>query len=172
MIRTRSPTFAAFSSSCALNLVVRVTILPYTGCGTRRSTATTTVFCILSLTTTPTRVFRDPRAAPPPASRAPGFAGAPGGVFVISAISSPSLPRRLAQAAGAGAAARRRQLALAQNRLQARDVAPDRPQAERVLERLRRAPELEPEPLLLQLRDPRPDVPVGQIGRASCRARV
>jgi para-aminobenzoate synthetase len=37
--------------------------LPYTGCGTRRSTATTTVFCILSLTTTPTRVLRDPRAA-------------------------------------------------------------------------------------------------------------
>src|SRR5690606_13734808 len=36
--------------------------LPYSGCATRRSTATTTVFDILSLTTRPTRVLRRPRS--------------------------------------------------------------------------------------------------------------
>src|SRR4029079_15325575 len=62
MIRTVSPAFAEFSSSCAFSRVVRVTIFPYTGCGTRRSMATTTVFSILSLTTRPVRVFRVPRS--------------------------------------------------------------------------------------------------------------
>src|SRR3954471_11611771 len=61
-IRTVSPTFAEFSSSWAFRRFVRVTILPYTGCGTRRSIATTTVFSILSLTTRPVRVLRDARS--------------------------------------------------------------------------------------------------------------
>src|SRR5439155_6716089 len=64
-MRTRSPVLAEFSSSCAFTCVVRVIILPYTGCGTRRSIATTTVFCILSLTTRPTRVFRVERVVAP-----------------------------------------------------------------------------------------------------------
>src|SRR5690242_19924179 len=62
-MRTVSPTFAEFSSSWAFRRFVRVTILPYTGCGTRRSIATTTVFSILSLTTRPVRVFRAFRAS-------------------------------------------------------------------------------------------------------------
>src|SRR5688572_11449189 len=62
MMRTVSPVFAVFSSSCAFTRFVRVTILPYTGCGTRRSRATTTVFCILSLTTRPTRDLRAARS--------------------------------------------------------------------------------------------------------------
>src|SRR3569833_2586132 len=62
VIRTVSPVFAEFSSSCAFTRFVRVTILPYTGCGTQHSIATTTVFCILSLTTRPVRVFRVPRS--------------------------------------------------------------------------------------------------------------
>src|SRR5688500_12228608 len=62
MMRTVSPVFAVFSSSCAFTRFVRVTIFPYTGCGTRRSSATTTVFCILSLTTRPTRTFRAARS--------------------------------------------------------------------------------------------------------------
>src|ERR1700742_1069028 len=62
-MRTVSPVLALFSSSWAFTRFVRVTILPYTGCGTRRSIATTTVFCILSLTTSPVRVFRVPRAS-------------------------------------------------------------------------------------------------------------
>src|SRR5205823_11962311 len=61
MMRTVSPVLAAFSSSCAFTRLVRVTILPYTGCGTRRSISTTTVFCILSLTTSPVRVLRERR---------------------------------------------------------------------------------------------------------------
>src|SRR5688572_597783 len=60
-MRTRSPFFAVFSSSCAFTFTVRVTIFPYTGWATRRSSATTTVFCILSLTTRPVRSLRLPR---------------------------------------------------------------------------------------------------------------
>jgi hypothetical protein len=84
MMRTVSPCFAEFSSSCAFRRVVRVTILPYTGCGTRRSIATTTVFCILSLTTTPTRVLRDARDSP--AASAPAWAAVR--LFAVSAIVS------------------------------------------------------------------------------------
>ena len=62
MMRTVSPSFAEFSSSCAFSFFVRVIILPYTGWRTRRSIATTTVFVILSLTTVPTRVLRALRA--------------------------------------------------------------------------------------------------------------
>src|SRR5947209_16210266 len=61
MMRTVSPVLAWFSSSCAFSFLVRRTILPYTGCCTLRSIETTTVFCILSLTTIPTRVLRELR---------------------------------------------------------------------------------------------------------------
>ena len=43
-------------SSCAWYFFERVTILPYSGCFTRRSTSTVTVFFILSLTTRPVSV--------------------------------------------------------------------------------------------------------------------
>src|SRR6266536_86688 len=59
--RTRSPTLA-FCSSWALSLVVRLIVLPYKRCWRRSSTSTTTVFSILSETTTPVRVLRFPRA--------------------------------------------------------------------------------------------------------------
>src|SRR6266542_3516682 len=59
--RTRSPTLA-FCSSWALSLVVRLIVLPYKRCWRRSSTSTTTVFSILSETTTPSRVLRLPRA--------------------------------------------------------------------------------------------------------------
>src|SRR5665213_3041074 len=65
MIRTVSPSFAEFSSSCALSFLVRVIIFPYTGCFTRRSIATTTVFSILSLTTVPVRTLRALRVSSP-----------------------------------------------------------------------------------------------------------
>src|SRR5689334_20810192 len=51
---TRSPTLAVFSSSCATNFEVRRCALPYISSRTCHSTATTQLFCILSLTTTPT----------------------------------------------------------------------------------------------------------------------
>src|SRR5690606_12293119 len=60
MIRTTSPTRAEFSSSCAWYFFVRTTCFEYSGCETRRSTATTTVLFILSLTTVPIRTFRRP----------------------------------------------------------------------------------------------------------------
>src|SRR5687767_5043234 len=50
---TRSPIFAVLSSSCATNFDVRRSVLPYKPCRTCHSTATTQVFCILLLTTTP-----------------------------------------------------------------------------------------------------------------------
>src|SRR5690349_494399 len=121
MMRTVSPVLAEFSSSCAFTRVVRVTIFPYTGCGTRRSIATTTVFCILSLTTRPVRTLREPRVTAP-------F------VCVISAIGRSLLREHL----------------LTEHSLESGDVAAKNAQAERVLERLRRAAELEAETLLLQ----------------------
>src|SRR5690242_9372839 len=131
-MRTVSPTFAEFSSSWAFRRLVRVTILPYTGCGTRRSIATTTVFCILSLTTRPVRVFRAFRRV--------------GCSLVISAmVSSPRSTRAL-------------ELALAQDGLQPRDVLPDPPQPQRVVQRLRRAAKAQAESLLFQARDPRADL--------------
>src|ERR1700733_14048203 len=60
---TRSPTPHSFFSSCALYFLVRRMTLPYLGCFTRSSTATTTVLSILSLTTRPARVFREPRCS-------------------------------------------------------------------------------------------------------------
>src|SRR5581483_2246735 len=59
-MRTRSPTCASFRSSCALNRLVRFTTRWYRGWRNARSTATTRVLGILSLTTTPTRVFVTP----------------------------------------------------------------------------------------------------------------
>src|ERR1035437_423276 len=59
-IRTESPTRASLASSCALNLLVcRMTRL-YSGWRVMRSTDTTIVLSILSLTTRPTLVFRLP----------------------------------------------------------------------------------------------------------------
>src|SRR3954470_10221629 len=111
-MRTVSPALAWFSSSCAFRRVVRVIILPYTGCGTRRSIATTTVFCILSLTTRPVRVLREPRFT----SLSAADPAAPF-VCVVSAIGlflgSNSL--------------------LAQHGLEARDVAADHSQTQRIL---------------------------------------
>src|SRR5688572_10019465 len=52
---TRWPTFASLFSLCATNFVVLRWILPYSSSRTVRSTATTTVFSILSLTTVPVR---------------------------------------------------------------------------------------------------------------------
>src|SRR6185437_10455036 len=135
-IRTVSPVLAVFSSSCALTRLVRVTILPYTGCGTRRSIATTTVFCILSLTTRPVRVLRVARVSAPV-------------VLVISAIGQ-SL---LSPARRAGTRRRARSL-LALYRLQPRQVPANHPQPQRIVQRLRRAPELEAELLLLELANP------------------
>ena len=53
-IATMSPIFAAFFSSCTMNFDVRRSVLPYSPCRTCHSTATTMLFCILLLTTTPT----------------------------------------------------------------------------------------------------------------------
>src|SRR3989344_2777534 len=50
---TLSPVLYSFFSSCALYLVVTLKYFPSNGCFLRRITATTTVFCILSDTTTP-----------------------------------------------------------------------------------------------------------------------
>src|SRR4029077_11484159 len=56
-IATMSPGFASFFSSCTMNFDVRRSVLPYSPCRTCHSTATTMLFCILLLTTTP--VFSD-----------------------------------------------------------------------------------------------------------------
>src|SRR6185503_19814473 len=107
--------------------------------GTRRSIATTTVFCILSLTTRPTRVLRVFRSA---AFWSVPFWTFPFWGLVISAMVH-SLPRCLL---------------LAQDGLQPRDVAADDAQPEGILKRLRRAAEIQPELLLLELADPRRDI--------------
>src|SRR6476659_5070056 len=127
-IRTVSPTFAEFSSSWAFRRVVRVTILPYTGCGTRRSISTTTVFCILSLTTRPVRVFREARWSAPALVVEPF-------VLVISAIGL-----------------------FPQYRLETRDVSANESKPERILERLGRPAKFQPELLLLELANARRDV--------------
>src|SRR5258706_9559598 len=54
MIVTRSPTLAVLSSSWTMNFEVRRSVLPYRPCRTCHSTATTMLFCILLLITTPT----------------------------------------------------------------------------------------------------------------------
>src|SRR6185436_9281109 len=65
MSSTRSPMPHAFCSSCAFSLLVRRMTLPYSGCLTWSSTATTTVLFILSLTTRPSRTLRRPRSTVP-----------------------------------------------------------------------------------------------------------
>src|SRR3954453_16802446 len=57
-ILTRSPTPHWFCSSCAFSLLVRRSPLPSRPCLTRSSTETPTVFCILTLTTRPSRILR------------------------------------------------------------------------------------------------------------------
>src|SRR5438552_6099932 len=52
-----SPGFASFFSSWTMNVDVLRSVLPYSPCRTCHSTATTMLFCILLLTTTP--VFSD-----------------------------------------------------------------------------------------------------------------
>src|SRR5207245_10871287 len=52
-IRTWSPVWHSFFSSCALSRVMRRMTLPYLAWCVRRFTTTTTVFSILSLTTSP-----------------------------------------------------------------------------------------------------------------------
>src|SRR6476646_803601 len=133
MIRTVSPVFAEFSSSCAFTRLVRVTIFPYTGCGTRRSIATTTVFCILSLTTIPVRVFRAFRSV--------------ACSLVISAMCH--VPPRSARAL---------ELALAQDGLEACDILADPAQPKRIFEWFGRTAEVQTEALLLELGDLRRDV--------------
>src|SRR6185436_14991628 len=58
---------------------------------------------------------------------------------------------------------RRRQFPLTLYRLEARDVAADRAQAQRILQRLGRRAELEAEALLLHLADPRANVRIGHL---------
>src|SRR6478672_9842944 len=58
MISTRSPTWVAFASSWAWQMVRRFRNLPYFGCGTRRSISTRRVLFILSEVTTPISVLR------------------------------------------------------------------------------------------------------------------
>src|SRR5215467_4079036 len=128
-MRTVSPVFAEFASSCAFTFFVRVTILPYTGCATRRSIATTTVFCILSPTTRPTRVLRVARLWAPVTARLE---------LIISAIGLCLL--------------------FSEHGLEARQIAANDAQTERILERLSRAPEAEAELLLFELLHARFDV--------------
>src|ERR1700681_136388 len=54
MMATVSPMPAVLFSSCTMNFDVRRMVLPYSPCRTCHSTATTMLFCILLLTTTPT----------------------------------------------------------------------------------------------------------------------
>src|SRR5438045_1623553 len=56
-MRTRSPTLLALDSSCAFSRLDRVITRSYRGWRNTRSMRTTRVFVILSLTTTPSRVF-------------------------------------------------------------------------------------------------------------------
>src|SRR5581483_9305157 len=75
---TVSPGFASFFSSCTMNFDVSRVVLPYSPSRTCRSTATTMLFCILLLTTTPTfSAFCDitrPSSAGSRSSRARGRA--------------------------------------------------------------------------------------------------
>src|SRR5687767_14439821 len=56
-ISTRSPSPNCPSSTCAWYFRERVMVLPMSASRTRRSTRTTTVFCILLLVTRPTSVL-------------------------------------------------------------------------------------------------------------------
>src|SRR4051812_48711693 len=156
-MRTVSPTFAEFSSSWAFRRVVRVTILPYTGCGTRRSIATTTVFSILSLTTSPTRVLREARsrAAFGCVSAIDQSLLSPGGLggFLRRAARCP-LPVTRCRLRGRfrllrHRLGRRARSLLGQDRLEPRDVLADHAKAKWIFQRLSRAPKAQTKPLLL-----------------------
>src|SRR5262249_49185235 len=54
---TMSPTFWVLFSTCAWELFARRTVLFRSGWVKRRSTFTTSVFCCLSLTTTPCKIL-------------------------------------------------------------------------------------------------------------------
>src|SRR5262252_5929843 len=91
MISTVSPTPDSLFWSCALNLVVRRTVLPYSGWRNLDSIATTTVCTILSLITSPTRVLRRPRPPGAGAGLGPGTffgfgSGAGAGAFRALAV--------------------------------------------------------------------------------------
>src|SRR5512134_2287322 len=92
-IRTRSPAFAP-CSSCACTRLVRTTCLPYSPWANRRTSDTVTVFCILSLTTTPVRTLRRPLMSPSSARAAPcGSApGRAGSSAVAAGCRSPPWP--------------------------------------------------------------------------------
>ena len=114
---------APIRSSCAFTVLVRVTILPYTGCA--HATLDRDDDRLLHLV-----ARHDARAHLPRrrrASRRPSL---------VSAIVCLLTPGR----------------ALAQDRLNPRDVPADRAEPQRVLDRLGRRPEAEAEPLLLPAR--------------------
>src|SRR5688572_8046189 len=121
-MRTVSPAWAPFSS-CAMKVEVRLMVLRYIACWTSRSTATTTVFCILALTTTPTSSLRRRVGA------APAFSSVP----LISFLTL----RRLGQ--------------LLDHGLDPRDVATRLADLEGVVELAQRLLEAQPEQLFLQL---------------------
>src|SRR6185312_15152920 len=62
-----------------------------------------------------------------------------------------------------GGGRRLRQLPLTKNRLHARNFLADHAEPERILERFRRAPKAQPEPLLFHFREPRPELVVRQL---------
>src|SRR5690606_17265891 len=170
MMRTVSPAFAEFSSSCALSRVVRVTIFLYIGCGTRRSIATTTVFCISSLTTMPTRVLRALRGVV-----ACSFRVTSAMVFQAPPRSARLLGGGLHPRPGARLLGRRtprgRRLhvrhrthrALPLHSLHPRDISAHRTKAERIVKRLTGRTKSQVELLSLQLRNSRHQIGVGQI---------
>src|SRR5262245_4242154 len=133
-MRTRSPR-AAPSSSCAMKREVRRIVLRYMSCWTSRSTATTTVLVMLSLTTTPVCSLqrRGPRAS------------------FLSLIASRPLR-------GLGGAR-----ALALDRLDPRDVATGLAHLQRVVELADRLLEAQLEQLLRQLFFLRLELVVGEL---------
>ena len=75
-MRTMSPTFAWFCSSCAWNLTLRRTTFLYLGCAFTTSTLTTIVLSIASETTVPWRSWRRPRSCSGFSSRTIGLRSA------------------------------------------------------------------------------------------------
>src|SRR5574337_8667 len=104
-----SPSWQAPPSSCAFTRVLRRIILLYPWWRVRRLISTTTVFCILSLTTVPTTVWRRLRSA--------------GGVASILRSSLPGRGRR-----------RRRSRGGALGRLDPGDVAAELPDPHGILQ--------------------------------------
>src|SRR6185436_21029479 len=124
---TRSPTCASFRSSCALKRVVRLTTRSYCGWRKERSTTTTRVLLILSLTTRPVRVFSTPR---------------------LPALTAPEPERPLAQ-----------------ERLDAGQLAAGLPDTRRVLRHGHRDLEPEVEDLLPELAGLLPELGLAQISQ-------